>query len=341
MKLGIHLEDWQTTVPNVVSGYRWDVIKTLRVTLERGGVTGRGEGRGVYYLDETPESAASVLEHARPEIEAGITRDALRDLLPPSGARMALDCALWDLESRETGRTIADIAGLDRMQKRQTSVTIWGADVDTVASEARKIGPGRTIKLKLLGDGEDGARIRAVRAVHPTCLFLVDANQGLTRDSYNSLLPDLVEARVRMIEQPFPRGQDDWLDGLDRPVPVCADESLQGLSEYAAVRERYDMINIKLDKCGGLTEGLEIARTATRDGLDVMVGCMTCTSLAIAPALYIAQFTQLCDLDGPLYITKDRNPAVRYAADGSMTLPRGLWGWKPEDVTEDVTEDTA
>jgi L-Ala-D/L-Glu epimerase len=321
----MELEQWPRATPVRITGYTWDTIHVLVVTLEKDGQVGRGEAGGVYYLNDTPASMHAQIEALRPAIEAGVDRDALRQLLPPGGARNALDCALWDLEAKLTGCAAWKIAGLKEPRPLLTAFTCHADAPEKVAARARQYAGAKAIKLKLTGEPIDAERVRTVRQALPEVWLGIDANQGLTRESLASLMPTLLEMRVSLIEQPFPFGNDGWLDGLQSPIPIAADESVRSPADLCAAVSRFDVINIKLDKCGGLTEGLAMARLARDMGFDVMVGNMSGTSLAMAPAFLLGQGCSIVDLDGPALLTKDRAPAVEYV-DGSIRCSRDIWG---------------
>ena len=325
LSLTTALESWPLKKPFRISGNIFSESSNLLVTLDDGTQLGRGEAQGVYYHAETPESMAAQVESVRDAVEAGIDRAGLQTLLPAGGARNALDCALWELESRRTGKPVWMLAGLDEPRPLLSTWTIGGDAPDVMARDAIDYVAARSLKLKLIGDGGDADRVRAVRAVRPDVWLGVDANQGLDRKKLEDLMPALVEAGVSLIEQPVPIGADSLLDGLNAPIPIAADESAQTLADLAALRGRYDVINIKLDKCGGLTEGLAIARAARNFGLQVMVGNMVGSSLAMAPAFVLGQLCDVVDLDGPLLLARDRHRAVVYA-DGRIDCPPGVWG---------------
>lgn len=321
----VGVETWPFAKPFSISGVTWSEMRSLLVNLDSGGAIGRGEAEGVYYHDETPESMIDQITAIQGAVEAGIDRDALRELLPPGGARNALDCALWELESHRTGRPVSELAGIERTRPLVTTWTI-GADMpEVMARDAVGYAAAKAIKLKLTGDGLDGDRVRAVRAARPDVWLGVDANQGLDRPGLEDLIPVFVDAGVSLIEQPLPVGRDAELDGLDCPIPLAADESVQGLADLPALQGRYDVVNIKLDKCGGLTEGLAMARAAPEFGLGIMVGNMCGTSLAMAPSFVLGQLCDVVDLDGPLLLARDRLVAVSYQG-GLVDCPNGLWG---------------
>jgi L-alanine-DL-glutamate epimerase-like enolase superfamily enzyme len=254
-----------------------------------------------------------------------MTREQLQHVLPAGGARNALDCALWELEARRSGEPVWKLAGQEAPKPLLTTFTVSADAPDVMARDATAYTGARAIKLKLTGDDLNAQRVLAVRAARPDVWLMVDANQGLTRESFARLLPTLVEARVDVVEQPFPVGNEDWLDGLERPIRIAADESVQDRSDLPKVLGRVDMINIKLDKCGGLTEALALASEARRLGFDLMVGNMSGSSLAMAPAFVVGQLCDVVDLDGPTFLTTDRSPSASYE-DGKIWCPDNLWG---------------
>jgi L-Ala-D/L-Glu epimerase / N-acetyl-D-glutamate racemase len=298
----------------------------VTVTLEKGGHIGRGEASGVYYRkDDDAAGVVKQIEAVRARIEAGIGRESLQRLLPTGGARNAVDCALWDLEAKLTGRPAWRIAELDPPRPLLTTFTVGAGKPEKMASGARAYADAKAIKLKLTGEPLDADRVRAVRAARPDVWLGVDANQGFTRVFLETLMPVLVEARVELIEQPFKIGQEAQLDGFKSPIPVAADESAQGLDDVRGLIGRFNVVNIKLDKCGGLTEALAMARKARRLGLDVMVGNMVGTSLAMAPSFLVGQLCQVVDLDGPVFLSTDRDITVRYS-DGFIGCEDMPWG---------------
>jgi L-alanine-DL-glutamate epimerase-like enolase superfamily enzyme len=324
MLLEVRAESWAYATPFRITNFVFTAADVLSVTLSDGDHVGRGEAAGVYYHGETPASMAAQIEAVRVAIEAGASREALRALLPPGGARNAVDAALWDLEAKRRGEPAWRIAGEAAPRALRTTFTVSAGPPEAVAEAARGYESARAIKLKLT-EQDPGGCVRAVRAARPDVWLGVDANQGLTRRTLEQLLPDLVAARVELIEQPVPVGEDASLDGLDSPIDLAADESAVTLGDLPTLVGRYDVVNIKLDKCGGLTEGLAMAREARRLGLKVMVGCMSGTSLAIAPAFVLGQLCDLVDLDGPIFLAQDRQPAAAYA-DGDIWCPETLWG---------------
>ncbi len=325
MTLGLQIETWPFKAPFRISGYSFSDVEVLVVTLGDGTHEGRGEAAGVYYRDDGPPGMAARIEAVRSRIEAGIDRETLRGLLPAGGARNAVDCALWALEAKQASRPVWSLAGMRPPQPLVTTYTLGADDPQVMADGARAFTGARALKLKLTGDPIDGERVRQVRMARPDVWLGVDANQGLTRDTFKQLLPALVDSCVELLEQPFPLDRDSWLDGLESPIAIAADESVQDMEDIAALVGRVEVINIKLDKCGGLTEGLAMARQARRLGLRVMVGNMCGTVLAMAPAFVLGQLCDIVDLDGPMPLISDRDPATTYA-DGRVWCPPPAWG---------------
>jgi L-Ala-D/L-Glu epimerase len=325
LKLRATVEKWPLITPFRITGHTWHSLDAVVVSLEKRGHVGRGEGEGVYYRQDTPELALKMIESLASTIEAGISRESLQTLLPPGGARNALDCALWDLEAKITGRPVWQTAGLEKPKPLLTTITCGAETPKTMAATALGYTQARAIKLKLTGELVDAERVRAVRQARPDVWLGVDANQGFTRTSLAQLMPALVSAQVALIEQPFPIGQDAWLDGVRSPIPIAADESVQGLADIPGLIGRYQVVNIKLDKCGGLTEALAMARAARELGLEAMVGGMLGTSLAMAPAFLVGQLCHVVDLDGPIPLKCDRAITVDYT-EGFIRCPEMLWG---------------
>lgn len=312
--------------PFSITGYTFTAWPVVVARLEVGGMVGEGEASGVYYRNEDPAAMLATIETVRDEIEAGADRQALRRLLPCGGARNALDCALWDLESRLAGRPVWALAGLEAPKPLVTTFTVGANDPAKMAQDALDYKQARSLKLKLTGDPDlEAERLRAVRRARPDAWIGVDANQGLTPDTLEALLPTLVACDIKLLEQPFAIGREADMDGLKLPLPVAADESVQGLADMAALVGRFDVVNIKLDKCGGLTEGLLMAAEARRLGLKVMVGNMAGSSLACAAGFVLGQLCDIVDLDGPIFISRDREPAVSYE-DGRVSYPANGWG---------------
>jgi len=324
MRLEIRTETWDYVTPFRITDYVFTAAELLVVSLSDGEAVGRGEAGGVYYHGETPASMARQLEAVRARIEAGVDRQSLRALLPAGGARNAVDAALWDLEAKRRREPVWRIAGAPAPRPLRTTYTIGAGSPGEMADAARGFATARAIKLKLTAD-DPGGCVRAVRAARPDVWLGVDANQALTRAALEQVMPQMVEAGVGLIEQPVRVGDDASLDGLASPIELAADESLQSLDDLATMVGRYDVVNIKLDKCGGLTEGLAMAREARRLGLKVMVGCMSGTSLAMAPAFVLGQLCDLVDLDGPMFLDRDRDAPAVYE-NGEIWCPQELWG---------------
>jgi L-alanine-DL-glutamate epimerase-like enolase superfamily enzyme len=325
MRLSIHTEDWPAARPFRITGHVWNSFESIVVELSQDGAVGRGEALGVFYANETPETMTAEIETISDRIEAGIDRAALQDLLPPGGARNAVDCALWDLEAKLSGKTIWELTGVEPRTLETVYTISIEATPEAMAAHAASVPHLPLLKVKLDGV-EPLERMRAIRQARPDARIVVDANQGWTFDQLRSLSPAFAELGVRMIEQPLPRGGDAALEGYRSPVALCADESCLHLGELEQAARRYQMINIKLDKTGGLTHALELARRARTQGLGLMVGSMCGSSLAMAPTFVIGCLCELCDLDGPLLMKRDRLPGLRFQ-DGKVEPPaRNVWG---------------
>lgn len=326
LTLTAQVEERPLKAPFAISGYEFRSLPILVVTAERGGAVGRGEAAGVYYLSDRPSSGAAQIEAVAPVVANGVTREDLRGLLPPGGARNALDCALWDLNATETGVPAWEAAGVGDPRPLVSTMTIGVDAPDAMARAATAYAGAKALKLKLSGDAEpDCARVHAVRAARPDVWIGVDANQGYRRETLPRLIPALVDARVELLEQPFARGREHDMEGLALPLPTAADESCLSLADVENLPGRFDVVNIKLDKCGGLTEGLMIAARARALGLRVMVGNMMGTSLAIAPGYVLGQVCDVVDLDGAVFLAEDRDPSVDYR-DGLVRVPASAWG---------------
>lgn len=311
--------------PFVITGHTFTEITPVWVTLESDGHTGRGEAIGVYYTGETTESMLAQLETVREAVESGATRDDIQTLLPAGGARNALDCAYWDLECKQSGHSIWSLLGRDP-HELVTVATIGIGQPEAMAAVAKDYGSFDHLKVKLDSD-RPIEKLRAIRDARPDASLVIDVNQGWTADELAAHLPDLAEIGVAMVEQPVARGADSTLEGIDSPIPLGVDESCLDLSEYKQVGRYYDVINIKLDKCGGLTEALAIAEAATADGKSVMVGNMTGTSLSMAPSYVVGQWCEFVDIDGPVLLAEDVDHGLEYREGGRVGLPNpALWG---------------
>ena len=325
LTLHVAIENFPLRQPFSITGSTMVDTDVVVVTLGKDGHSGRGEASGVDYRGEDAPGMVRQIEAVRAAIAQGLDRDSLQRLLPAGGARNAVDCALWDLEAKLTGRAAWQIAGLEPPKPLLTTFTVGANDPEKMAGDARAYGQARAIKMKLTGQAADADRVRAVRAARPDVWLGVDANQGFTPASLAGLMPVLLDARVQLIEQPFPVGREEQMDGLGSPIPCAADESVQGLDDLPKLARRFQVVNIKLDKCGGLTEGLRMARQARQLGFEVMVGNMVGSSLAMAPAFLVGQLCSVVDLDGPVLLSRDRSNPVVYE-DGKVACPEALWG---------------
>jgi len=324
--LGLRIEPWPLRAPFRISGHTFNESPALVATLRQDGFEGRGEAAGVYYFGDTPERMLAAIEPLRDRIESGSSRADLQELLPAGGARNALDCALWELEALRAGEPVWRLAGLEGVRPLLTTFTIGADPPAQMAQAARQMTDARALKLKLNGDlAEDLERVALVRRARPDAWLAVDGNQGYSLGTFAELVPALARADVRLIEQPLPRGGDAALEGFDCLIELAADESVQGLAEIGAAVGRYDVVNIKLDKCGGLTEALAMARKARRLGLKPMVGNMVGSSLAMAPAFVVGQLCDYVDLDGPTFLAGEPAPAVEYRR-GEIWCGPEVWG---------------
>jgi L-alanine-DL-glutamate epimerase-like enolase superfamily enzyme len=326
LHLTVASEKLAFAAPFRIAGRVFEHQDAVVVTLDDGRYRGRGEACGVFYLEDGLPQMLAAIEAHRAAIERGVDREALQRLLPPGGARNALDCALWELEAQRRGRPVWALAGLKNPRELTTTFTLGADTPETMAAGARRYEAARALKLKLTGDLElDALRVAAVRAARPDVWLGVDANQAYAIGELPRLIAILEEARVELLEQPLARGREADLEGFASPIPIAADESALGLSDVAGLVGRFAIVNIKLDKCGGLTEGLRMAHEARRAGLGVMVGNMMGSSLAMAPAFVLGQLCDVVDLDGPTFLARDRTPAVRYAR-GRIWCDEAVWG---------------
>jgi len=312
--------------PFRITGYVFEAMPSIVARIADGARVGRGEAAGVYYLGDDQQHMLQMVEQVRQQVEEGLTRDELQELLSPCGARNALDSALWELESLETNVPVSKLAGVPDPRPLVTTFTLPADDPAILAQKVGRLASAKAIKLKLDGDiGEDRERIRVVREARPDAWLAVDANQGFTADGLDRLEQAVREFSVSLIEQPLKRGEEAALDGWRPGVPVAADESILDLSELRERARYFDMVNIKLDKCGGLTEALEMAREARQLGKKLMVGNMGGSTLAMAPGFVLAQLCDFVDLDGPFGLADDPLAAEIYR-DGMIFVPAALWG---------------
>jgi L-alanine-DL-glutamate epimerase-like enolase superfamily enzyme len=325
LNLSVHIEDWASRIPFRITGHRWDSHKVVVVELAAGDHRGQGEGLPVYYLNETVDSLYQQIEAAAGEIERGVHREALLKLMPPGGARNAVDSALWDLEAKRSGKTIWELTGIE--PKSVTTVFTIGIEDTPEIMAARAVEASMYPLLKIKVDKDRPVeRVAAIRAARPDATLTVDANQGWTFEQLEEVVPKLMELDVKLIEQPLPRGADSQLEAYTSPIPLCADESCQHRGELQQASRRYQIINIKLDKAGGLTEALSLARAVKDRGLERLVSCMGGTSLSMAPAFVLAQLCKYVELDGPLLLKHDRFPALRCHNGRIDALDLRLWG---------------
>lgn len=326
LALDLRIERFPYHQPFRIAGHVFTETALLVAEISDGEHRGRGEGAGVYYLGDDADHMLAEAERVRGAIEAGATREDLQDLLPPGGARNALDCAFWELEAQCAGKPVWELAGLPEPRPLRSTLTLGADTPEAMAAASISIDPQAPVKVKLTGDVEDdAARVAAIRGARPHAWIGVDANQGYRRETLPGLLEVLVAHRVAVLEQPLARGCEADLDGLKRPLPFAADESALSLADTPSLIGRFDVVNIKLDKCGGLTEGLAIARQARQLGLEVMVGNMMGTSLSMAPSYLVGQLCDIVDLDGPTFLARDRMPGVTYR-EGMIHCPAGVWG---------------
>jgi L-alanine-DL-glutamate epimerase-like enolase superfamily enzyme len=324
--LAYRVETHRLSAPFRISGFVFETSDVVVVELSDGEFTGRGEAAGVYYLGDDSAHIVAELEEHRSFIEGCPDRDGLRRHMPRGGARNAVDCALWDLEAKRSGTNALEIARLEGARPLVTTFTLGADEPQVMAEGARGYSSARAIKVKLTGElGLDIRRVAAIRAARPDVWLGVDANQGFTRKDLDPLVDALSAHRVSLLEQPLRRGSEADLEGYRCPIPIAADESALGLDDVEGLVGRFDVFNIKLDKCGGLTEALMIAAEARRLGLGVMVGNMVGTSLAMAPAFIVGQHCDVVDLDGPTFLTQDRKPSCEYR-DGTIWCANDVWG---------------
>lgn len=324
-RLTLAVERFPTRGSFTISRSTVTAVDLVVATLEFDGARGRGECRPYPRYGESPATVLAEIEALRPAIEAGMSRAELQEVQEPGAARNALDCALWDLEAKQSGKAVWQLAGLAQPQPVVTAFTLSLDTPDAMAQAAAANRHRPLLKLKLAGP-EDLARVEAVREAAPEPTLIVDANEGWTLDSFRAIAPRLVDLGVALVEQPLPAADDSPLAGKNWPLPLCADESSHDRASLAELVGRYSHVNVKLDKTGGLTEALAMVEQAKRLGFGIMVGCMVASSLAMAPALLLAGGADYVDLDGPLLLASDRPEGLRY--DGSTIHPatRELWG---------------
>lgn len=325
LKVSLRIEEWLMKVPFRITGHLWTANKVVVVDLNDGEHSGRGEGMPVYYLGESLEGLCDSISGVVGAIERGIDREDLQRLMPPGGARNAVDCALWDLEAKRAQQSIWALTGIDP-QPVITAFTLGIEDTPAaMADRAREAANYSLLKIKVDAD-QPVERVAAIRGARPDADLMVDANQAWTFDQLREFSPRLAELGVTVIEQPLPRGEDAALEGYQSPIPLCADESCQHRGELDQLKGRYQIVNVKLDKAGGLTEGLLLAQAALQHGFQLWVGNMGGTSLAMAPGFVLAQLCDFVELDGPLLLKEDRVPALRCEGGKIFGFEAALWG---------------
>ena len=325
MDISLHITDWELTQPFRISGFEWINSRCLVVQLSKNGCIGRGEAQGVFYLDETAESIFEQAHAVAAIIRKGISREELQELLPPGGARNAIDCAMWDLECKRSGRTIWQLTGID--PKPVTTVFTIGLEdtPEAMAAKAAAATDAPILKIKL-GDHLPYERLAAIRAARPDAQLVVDANQSWSFELLQEVIPRCAGLNLEMIEQPLARGGDESLEGFESPITLAADESCLHSGELGTASRRYSMINIKLDKTGGLTEALKLAKAAKAKGCKLMVGNMVGTSLSMAPSFVVAQLCDFVDIDGPLLLKYDQPLGLDYDKGVVSGFDTRLWG---------------
>jgi L-alanine-DL-glutamate epimerase-like enolase superfamily enzyme len=326
LRLRLEVEKLRLAAPFHISGFVFEEQDAVVATLDDGAHQGRGEASGVYYLNDSAQTMIAAIEAKRAQIEEGVDRAELQRLLPAGGARNAVDCALWELDARRSRIPVWKLAGVPAPRPLVTTFTLGADSPAKMAAGAVSYAQAQSLKLKLTGDLElDIARVQAVRAARPECWIAVDANQGYGIGALDSLIGALTTSRVSLLEQPLERGRESDLAGYVSAIPIAADESALCLADLPGLVGRFQVVNIKLDKCGGLTEGLAMAHEARRLGLRVMVGNMVGSSLAMAPAFILGQLCDVVDLDGPTFLSRDRTPGMRYV-DGTAWSDDRVWG---------------
>jgi L-alanine-DL-glutamate epimerase-like enolase superfamily enzyme len=326
MELSVRIERWPLAGAFTIS--RGSKTEAVVVVAELSDGTHRGRGESVPYAryGETADGIVAAIEAVRPALQQGLDRPALQQAMRSGAARNALDCAYWDVNAKAAGRRAHELAGLGPPAPLITAYTISLGTPAAMAEAAERAALRPLLKVKLGGGDDDRTRIAAVRRAAPLAEIIVDVNEGWRADDLARNLAACADAGVTLVEQPLPEGGDEVLARIKRTIPVCADESVHDRASLDALAGKYDAINVKLDKAGGLTEALALAGAAEQRGLAVMVGCMVATSLAMAPAMLVAQRARVVDLDGPLLLAKDRPEGLRY--DGSLVYPPepALWG---------------
>lgn len=324
-ELAARIERWETARPFVIARGSKTFVDVVVAEVLDGSYAGRGEGTAIYYRGETPETVLEAVRGMAAAIGEGAGRAEVLHLMPPGAARNAMDSALWDLEAKQAGKRVWDLAGLPQPGPMLTAYTISLGDPAAMAEQAKAACGRKLLKLKLGGEG-DIERVAAVRAAAPDVRLIADANEAWAEQDIERLCHALLAYRLELVEQPLPAGADDDLVYVRSPIPLAADESLQSRADLESVLGRYRFINLKLDKCGGLTEGLALIHAARQRGLGLMTGCMLSTSLGIAPAFVAAMQGMFADLDGPLLLASDREHGLHFHGSEVDPPEVALWG---------------
>jgi L-Ala-D/L-Glu epimerase len=324
LSIDAHEEIWPLKQPFRISRGSRTEAQVVVVTARDGIHIGRGEGVPLARYDQSIASVLAQIESIQGE--KNLNRQSLQYLLPAGAARNALDCALWDLDAKASGKRVWELANIPIVPEVETSFTISLDTPEKMSAAAKANANLPILKLKLGGDDADLARVQAVREAAPAARLVIDANESWSPEHYGDVVPDLKKLGVDLIEQPFPAHVDEVLETLDRPIPICADESCHTTADVPRLKNRYEAVNVKLDKTGGLTEALRLCERARKSGFKLLIGCMVCTSLGIAPARLLASFAHWIDLDGPLLLARDRDHPVPYENGRIGIPPRELWG---------------
>jgi len=325
IKVSAHIESREFKQPFRITGKVWTSSDSLVVKISDGEHIGSGEAQGIFYLNETSDTMLAELNQIIYQLQQGLSREGLLEILPSGGTRNAIDCALWDLECKQKGKTIWELTGIT--PKSQTTVYTIGIEdtPEAMAKKAFEAAEYPILKIKLDGI-QPLERLTAIRRARPDAKLVVDANQGWSFEQLKALIPQCVELNLEMIEQPLARGDDQMLKGFDSPIILAADESCLDSSELEKIEGRYKMINIKLDKTGGLTEALNLAKAAKAKGYKLMVGNMCGTSLSMAPSFVIAQLCDFVDIDGPLLLKYDHPDGLHYDCAQVSCFKQSFWG---------------
>ena len=324
MRIEAREEIWPLKQPFRISRGSRNEAQVVIVTVSDGEYIGRGECVPIRRYNQNTAAVLAQIESIKGEND--LDRHKLQQLLPPGAARNALDCALWDLEAKVSGKRVWELANISIVPEPETSFTISLDTPDTMGAAAQAAASSPILKLKLGGDDADRERVETVREATPATRLLIDANESWSPAHYRKVTPALKQLGVELIEQPFPANADEILENLDHPIPVCADESCHTTADLPQLKNRYEMINVKLDKTGGLTEALHLCERARESGFKLLIGCMACTSLGIAPARLLASTAEYVDLDGPLLLARDREHPLSYENGRIGWPPRQLWG---------------